>query len=306
MTGNTRRGRRQGAVEELPTGRRARGGATAAGRDTFRNGFEALTELAVSGVQITACAIDIDTDRILFSIDDHLSVPTASIGKVLLLVEVAARLSAGDATAHGIINRTAADSVADSGLWQHLQVPALPVGDLAALVGSTSDNLASNVLIRRVGLDAIRDRAESLGMSRTLLLDFVRDYRGPDDAPQLSVGSARELATLFAGLARGEVVDVATSQQVLAWLRLGYDLSMVASAFGLDPLSHQKSDHGLMVVNKTGSDVGIRSEVGILRGPKAQVAYAITMRFNDSQLAGRLAVLNGMRTLGTDILEYVY
>ena len=50
----------------------------------------------------------------------------------------------------------------------------------------------------------------------------------------------------------------------------------------------------------------MRSEAGVLRGPSATVAYAVTMRFNDTDLTGRLAVLDGMRTLGTDILEYVF
>jgi beta-lactamase class A len=306
MAESTRRRDRRGDAPDAPTARRARSGATPAGDDSFRRGFASLTQLALSGVQITACAIDVTSGRLLFSVDDHLSVPTASIGKVLLLIEVAARLSAGDKTAHGILNRTAQDSVADSGLWQHLQVPALPVGDLAALVGAASDNLATNVLIRRVGLDAVRARGEALGLTRTFLLDTVRDYRGPDDAPQLSVGSARELATLFAALSRGEIVNVATSQQVMEWLALGADLSMVASAFGLDPLAHRTTDHGLQLTNKTGTDVGVRSEAGVLRGPSGSVAYAVTMRFNDTDLTGRLAVLEGMRTLGTDILEYVF
>jgi beta-lactamase class A len=311
MTESTRKRNRRGQADDAQLGRRARTGTSPGEGETFRRGFASLTQLALSGVQITACVLDArgdkdEADRLLFSVDDHLSVPTASVGKVLLLIEVAARLSAGDKSAHGIVNRTAQDSVAEAGLWQHLQVPALPVGDLAALVGSTSDNLATNVLLRRVGLDAVRARGESLGLARTFLLDFVRDFRGPDDAPQLSVGSARELATLFAALSRDEIVDAKTSQQVLSWLRLNSDLSMVASAFGFDPLSHGGEDHGLKLVNKTGSENGIRSEAGVLTGPRASVAYAVTMRFNDTTLSGRLAVLEGMRTLGTDMLEYVF
>ncbi|WP_253259557.1 serine hydrolase [Subtercola boreus] len=286
-----------------PSGRRS---SAPHDSETFKRGFVSLTKLALSGVQITASALDVGTEKVLFSIDDHLSVPTASLGKVLLLIEVAARLTHRDISAHGLLDRTVVDSAADTGLWQHLQVPTLPVADLAVLVGATSDNLATNVLLRHIGLDAVRARGESLGLHRTFLLDKVRDFRGPDDAPHFSVGSARELATLFRNLAEGNVVDVATSQQVLAWLGLGSDLSMVASAFGLDPLSHVHSDHGLLLINKTGSGAGIRSEVGVLRGPRASVAYAITMRFNDAELPGRLAVLEGMRTLGTDILEYVY
>ena len=307
----------------------------------FRKGFASLTELALSGVQVTACAVDTASGKVLFSVDDHLSVPTASIGKVLLLIEVAARISARDgsgaapgsgassssgsdgsggsgsggsrsvrpapgAEALSILNRTAQDSVGDSGLWQHLQVPALPVSDLAALIGATSDNLATNVLLRRIGLDAVRSRAESLGLRRTLLLDIVRDVRGPDDAPQLSVGSARELATLFRALERGEVVDETTSRLVTGWLSLGSDLSMVGGAFGLDPFAHTGPDHGIRLFNKTGTDAGIRSEAGVVVGPRAGVAYAVTMRFNDVDLPARLAVLDAMRTLGTDFLEYAY
>ncbi|MFB2584938.1 serine hydrolase [Herbiconiux liukaitaii] len=289
----------------------------------FRKGFASLTGLALSGVQVTACALDLATGRVLFSVDDHLSVPTASIGKVLLLIEVAARISARDggdrdggtsgagrpaagAEALSILNRTAHDTVADSGLWQHLQVPALPVVDLAALIGSSSDNLATNVLLRRIGLDAVRDRTESLGLRRTLLLDIVRDERGPDDAPQLSVGSARELATLFRRLELGEVVDHTTSRLVTGWLRLGVDLSLVAGSFGLDPLAHAGIDHGLTLFNKTGSDAGVRSEAGVITGPRGGISYAVTMRFNDEHLPGRLAVIDSMRTLGTDFLEYVY
>jgi len=330
MADSSRRRARSEREEIAPRGRRS--DATADDGVIFRKGFASLTELALSGVQVTACAIDVASGRVLFSVDDHLSVPTASIGKVLLLIEVAARISARDgkpasgssatgssasassrtaraapgAEALSILNRTAQDSVSDSGLWQHLQVPALPVADLAALIGATSDNLATNVLLRRIGLDAVRSRAESLGLRRTLLLDIVRDVRGPDDAPQLSVGSARELAGLFRQLARGEVVDETTSRLVSGWLGLGADLSMVAGAFGLDPLSHTGEDHGLSLFNKTGTDAGVRSEAGVVTGPRAGVSYAVTMRFNDTGLPARLSVLDAMRTLGTDFLEYVY
>ncbi len=59
-------------------------------------------------------------------------------------------------------------------------------------------------------------------------------------------------------------------------------------------------------MNKTGTDGGVRSEVGVLRGPRAGVAYAVSMYFADTQLASRLAVLDGMRRVGADLLEYVH
>jgi beta-lactamase class A len=93
---------------------------------------------------------------------------------------------------------------------------------------------------------------------------------------------------------------------VLGWLSLNTDLSMVASAFGLDPLAHREPDHGILLVNKTGTDVGVRSEVGVLRGPRAGVVYAVSAYFADNRLSSRLAVLDGMRSVGLDLLEYVH
>ncbi|QHC57226.1 serine hydrolase [Rathayibacter sp. VKM Ac-2760] len=274
--------------------------------DDFQRGFDALGRLALDGVVVSACAVDLGTGRTLFAVDDSVSMPTASVGTIVLLIEVAARLATDPQENLRLVDRTAADAVTGTGIWQHLQIPSMPIADLAALVGATSDNLATNVLLRRVGLDAVRERAEALGLSRTALLDVVRDERGPDDAPQLSIGSARELTWLLATLANGEIVDSAVSSRVIGWLSLNTDLSMVASAFGLDVLSHRQPDHGVLLVNRTGTDVGVRAEVGVLRGPRAGVSYAVITQFDDTTLQYRLAVLEGMRTLGVDLLEYVH
>lgn len=274
--------------------------------EDFSASFTALGDLAYDGAQVSASVTDLDTGKTLVAIDERIVLPTASIGKILLLVEVSARLTERDFSGYGILDKSPRDAVGDSGIWQHLQAPSLPVADLATLVGATSDNIATNVLLRQVGLDAVRARTESLGLLRTALLDLVRDSRGPDDAPQLSVGSTAELSWLFATLARGEIVDPLTSSRVLGWLSLNSDLSLVASAFGLDPLSHRGTDHGVLLVNKTGTDTGVRSEAGVLRGPRTAVSYAVSVQFNDSGLAARLRVLDALRVVGLDILEYVH
>jgi len=255
---------------------------------------------------VSASVIDLRTGLTLVSIDDRVAMPTASVGKILLLIEVSARITARDAAGFGILDKTPGDAVGDSGIWQRLQAPALPVTDLALLVGATSDNLATNVLLRQVGLDSVRARGELLGLSRTALLDLVRDHRGPDDAPQLSIGSTAELSWLFSSLARGQVVDAVTSKRVLGWLSHNADLSMVSSAFGLDPLSHRTPDSGLQLINKTGTDAGVRSEAGLLSGSRTGVAFALTVRFSGTDLASRLRVLEAMRVFGYDLLEYVY
>ena len=272
----------------------------------FTASFSALGKLAYAGAQVSASVHDLRTGEEIVSIDDRVVLPTAGVGKLLLLIEVSARLTSKDVSAYGILDKTPSDAVGVAGLWQHMQAPALPVHDIAAFIGATGDNTATNVLLRQLTLEAVHARAESLGLKRTALLDLVREARGPDDAPQLSVGSTHELAHLMARLARGEVVDQMTSERVMGWLAQGVDLSMVASAFGLDPLDHRNVDHNVLLVNVTGSDRGVRSEVGAFRGPRAAVSYAASVQFEDNSLATRLRVLEAMRALGNDILEYAH
>ena len=273
--------------------------------DRFAVGFAALGRLAYAGAQVSASVVDLKTGSTLVAIDDRIALPTAGVGKILLLVEVSARITADESAAYELLDRSPLDEVGGSGTWQLLRVPSLPMTDVAALVGASSDNLGTNVLLRRIGLDAVRARTEALGLSRTALLDIVRQERGPDDAPQLSVGSVAELTWLITALSRGQVVDRVTSRRVLGWLAGNTDLSLVASAFGLDPLEHREPDHAIRLINKTGSDAGVRSEVGLLNGPRAGVAYALTVTFDDASIAARLSVLEAMRVFGVDLLEYV-
>lgn len=273
---------------------------------SFRPSFRALGALAYEGARVSVAAVDLQSGQSVFAVDERIVLPTASIGKILLLIEVSARMTDRSLSEFAIVDRAVQDSVADSGIWQHLQAPALPLSDLAALVGSTSDNVATNALLRHIGLDAVRARTESLGLVRTALLDVVRESRGPDDAPQLSVGSTAELAWLFYALAHGHIIDPTTSQRVLGWLSLNTDLSMVASAFGRDPLAHRGVEHSTWMVNKTGADPGIRSESGILRGPRGGLAYAVSVQFEERDLASRLRVLDALRIFGLDLLEFVH
>jgi len=299
--GDPARGRRRGTSAK-PLGRHRSADEAASFSATFR----ALGELGYAGARVAAHIVDLDSGTVLSSIDDQVALPAAGLGKLLLLIDVSARMTARESSGLGIVDKPAADAVLGPGLWQRLQVPALPVADLALLVASVDDSLATNELLRRVGLDAVRERAESLGLSRTALLDIERDHRGPDDAPQLSVGSAAELAGLMRSLGRVAVVDEVSSRRVLDWLSRNADLSLVASAFGLDPLSHPDADHGILLANKTGSAPGVRAEAGIVRGPRAAVAYAVLIEFDDSALGTRMAALEGMRAVGYDIVDYIH
>ncbi|MBF4606516.1 serine hydrolase [Curtobacterium sp. VKM Ac-1393] len=284
---------------------RARGRHSGRPDDRFGATTEALGALALDGAGVSASVIDTSTGKALLAIDDTVVQPVASLGRVLLLIEVAAQLE--DGRLHGDrLQRMARDTATGAGLWQFLQEPTMQVPDLATLVGATGDTWAMNALLSTVGIDAVRERAESLGIERTALIDRVRDRRGPDDAPDASVAPTGELAWVMRGLALGEVVDEAVSNRVLGWLSLASDLNLVSGSFGLDPLAHRVLDHGLQVVAVTGSSTGVRAEAGILRGPGSSVSYAVTVTFDDATLQRRLAVIEALRTMGTEVLEAVH
>ncbi|GAA5154622.1 hypothetical protein GCM10025768_26050 [Microbacterium pseudoresistens] len=238
--------------------------------------------------------------------DDHLSLPIAGLGVVPLLIEVAAQFEEGTLDPLEVADRSFVDSVSTSGLWRHLHVPALALADLATIAATAGDPIAVNALLQRVGHDRVRERIDALGLTRTAMLDRFRDLRGPDDAPQVAVGSTRELASLFAALVNSTVVNAAVSAQVSEWLSLNQDLSLIAASTGLDPFAHEQDAHGLLFINKTGRDRGVRVEAGVLAGPRAGVAYALVVCFDDLSITHRLRAHDAFRVLGVELMEYAH
>ena len=127
-----------------------------------------------------------------------------------------------------------------------------------------------------------------------MLNDSVRDVRTPADPPMLSLGCAADWVAYFR----------TPHPTVMSWLAPATDLSMVSSAFGLDPLAHAEPvqtdlANGLQVWSKTGTDDGVRAEVGLLEAAGRRAAYAVICRFE-----GEVApVLGQMRAYGTLLLD---
>ena len=278
----------------------------AVGRRSFTSTLKALDELAATGARVSVRITDLNRGTAVLAGDDFVTLPVAGLGVVPLLIEVAAGFESGELDPLEIIDKSSLEPVTVAGVWQHLKAPALPLADLAVLTAATGDALAANALIERVGLPAVRARIELLGMSHSALLDRFRDERGPDDAPHFALGSARELADVFAALVNSQAVSAGVSAQVAEWLSLNHDLSLVASATGLDPFDHENDEHGLLFINKTGQDAGIRVEAGVLAGPRAGVSYALIVCFDDLSITHRLRAHESFRTLGTDLMEYVF
>lgn len=250
----------------------------------------------------------------LSSVGADVPLRTASVGKVLLLLEAARAMSVGKLGAREPLTRTDADRVGDSGLWHTLAVDTLPATDVAALVGAVSDNLATNVLLRRVGLDAVAGTAAYLRLEETTLHDRVRDERGPDHAGTLSTGTAAELSDLAHRIMHESALGPAADSLVRGWLSANTDQSMVGAAFvahaGLDPLAHHVSlSPDLLYWNKTGSDRGVRADMGSVSRNGRTVSWAAIANWEASDEPSATermrpwSVLRGMLLIGEQILD---
>lgn len=251
----------------------------------------------LSGTEWSVAVESLDGARIA-DVSSTRLLRTASVAKVFLLIDVADRIESGTLDPHLPLKRTPEARVMDSGIWQHLETDTLPLADVARLVGIASDNWATNVLLDLVGLDDVRRQSETYAPGGSRLLDRVRDQRGVGHPETLSVGCAADWVAIFAGIDGGKIVSPDVSSRVRHWLGGGLDLSMVASAFGLDPLSHLQPDRGFAVWNKTGTDAGVRADIGVVEGPSGAFAYAVVCNWDAESDGPRDSVLRAMRDIG--------
>lgn len=121
-----------------------------------------------------------------------------------------------------------------------------------------SDNTATNILLKKFGMEAVNRRMRSLGLSVTavnrLLFDAEASSRGLEN--QIS---AEEMAFLLERMYKGELVSKKASEKMLRLLknqRLNGKIPFFLHSMGV-PVAH-----------KTGEDDGITHDVGIVYGKR--------------------------------------
>ena len=249
---------------------------------------------------------DLTTGETLWEHDSWRVLKTASVGKVFLLAEMARRFQDGTLDPDEAVVATAKDRVADSGILYLLRQQHQRMEDLCLLIGAVSDNTATNMLLRRLGLQAVQAATRDLGFAESGLRDSVRLNRPKDDPLTLSTGNAAELCEFVARVEAGAVHSAAVSERVRRWLGVNTDLSMVAQAFGLDPLAHTDADHGFELWNKTGTISDARIDIGCVGHPASgrRVAYAVLANWPWGE-DHRDPVLAAMQRIGLAIREHL-
>ena len=261
----------------------------------------AEAERELDGLRFSALAVDVDSGETLFEHRPDLVLDTASVGKVFLLHRLLAEVDAGTRTLEERVTRRPSEWMDNSGLWYLLQEDTLSLYDVAALIGAVSDNAATNTLCRVIGLPVVQEHTRALGYTHSGLDDVVR-WPLPPGAPRtLSHATAAELVRFVRTTATAADLSPASADTLQRWLGAGMDLSMVASAFGLDPLAHYLFDRGVWLWNKTGTISTVRADTGLVMSPDRRIAYAVLANW-PRDLDARDRVLAVMRSAG-DVLR---
>jgi beta-lactamase class A len=175
--------------------------------------------------------------------------PTASSIKLALLYELYHQAEEGRIDL-GEVTQPPAARVRGGGILQELGPRvSLSWRDLAVLMIGWSDNEATNVLARRVGMDAVNRRLDALGLPRTRLrrqmMDLEAARRGDEN-----VSTPHEIARLAGIIASGKGLGPERAKDLLA----------VAAV--PDESSHFRRGlpEGFRAVSKPGALEGVRCE----------------------------------------------
>jgi beta-lactamase class A len=212
-------------------------------------------------------------------------VAIASIFKVLLVLEFARQVAAGQLDPRERVRVTAADRLGGWGTAGCADDVELSLRDLAFFAMSVSDNAAADLLLDRVGLDTVRLLAKELGLDRTRIVGGPRDVLESMLA-EVGAGDEREFAVRYPSLPddrkrRMAVLDplrtnASTPRETSELLRLIWRDeagSPEACARVRDLLSRQVFRHRLVsgfpddvtIAAKTGTLPGLHMETGVVR-----------------------------------------
>ena len=134
--------------------------------------------------------------------------------------------------------------------------------DLCQLMIIVSDNAATNILIRRVGMENVNRTLRALDCEQTTLRRLLFDSEAAARGIENTI-TAGEMGRLLRGLVLGEIVSPQDSRAML-------DILLDQRLNGKLPFFlHSR---GIPVAHKTGEDDGITHDVGILYAEEPVIA----------------------------------
>lgn len=208
-------------------------------------------------------------------------VRTASTIKLAIMTECFAEANEGKLNMAERLTLTPNEKVPGAGLLQEFSDgDQLPISDLIDLMIVMSDNTATNMLLERIGGNAVNARMQQLGFEQTRIMRKVGGSKSSSFKPGVTTEGAKpenkqwglgrssphEMVMLMEKLYRGELVSKASSDEMLTILKRQRDR---------DGIGRDMQD--VEVADKTGALDHLRSDVGIIFSKHGNIAMAITV-----------------------------
>ena len=182
-------------------------------------------------------------------------VNAASVIKIPVMIEAFAQMAEGKLNAQERFALRDADRLPSCGalktLHEGIELTAM---DLVKLMIILSDNTATNMLVKRVGLEAVNARLEALGLEKTRMRRLLFDRAASAKGLRNTI-TAREIGELLERMYRGEIVGAAACEAMLEILkdqRLNGKMPFVLHA------------QGIACAHKTGEDATVTHDCGIV------------------------------------------
>jgi len=191
--------------------------------------------------------------------------PSASLVKLPILVTLYQRGESGQLDLNSTIILNDRDRREGSGELKYAPAGGrYSLRELGRRMIVDSDNTATDILIRQLGMDAVNQRMQALGLFHTTLERTIFDFEAID-AGRENLTTPNEMAALLSSLAAGKLAGVASTEEMLGVLREQKRNDMIPA--GLPP--------GIAVAHKTGELAGVIHDCGIIYHPRGQVILCL-------------------------------
>jgi beta-lactamase class A len=238
------------------------GAGAAAGARGWARVLEAANE-AGPGAEIGVAARLVGGGRFWGRDADKLF-PAASTIKAPILIALARAVDAGRLGWDDRLRILPDDVAGGTGVLAWMQPDLqLRLRDFAYLMIAVSDNTATNVILRAVGLDRVGQTIGDLGMRQTGWVHYFVG-RAPEPGAPYNYTSASDLVMALTAIATGKAASAAGCEQMRALLSLQQDRDRLAR--DLPP--------GVGFGGKSGTLDGIVHDCGLLDTPAGTLAIA--------------------------------
>ena len=234
------------------------------------------------GTAVAVAYVPVDASESGFDINGDTRMRSASMIKTLVLAALLQRSEDGSVSLDEDYTVRRGDIVGGTGTIQSMGAGTrLTFDRLALLMISQSDNVATNVIIDRLGMDAINGEAASLGLAQTVLQRRMMDAQA-QSAGRENYTCARDQATILVAAARGELVSQEASSRAIGYLSAQEDVRGIPD--GVPP--------GTVVAHKTGTLPDVRHDGGIVYGTHPYVLVVMTEGLGEDEANALIAAVS--------------